>query len=100
MSVAVVFVSRRTAVHDEEYEALAQRMEDLAGEQPGFVEIVSVRDPVTRVGISVSYFVDEESARAWKEHPEHREAQRRGAAEFYEEYRVTVAEVVREYRFP
>ncbi len=100
MSVAVVFVSRRSVLHDAEYEAMAQRMEELAREQPGFLEIVSVRDPVTRLGISVSYFADEESARAWKAHPEHREAQRQGAADFYEDYRVTVAEVVREYRFP
>lgn len=100
MSVAVVFVSRRSVLHDAEYAAMAQRMEDLAREQPGFLEIVSVRDPVTRVGISVSYFTDEDSARAWKQHPEHLEAQRQGAEHFYEEYQVTVAEVVREYRYP
>ena len=100
MTVAVIFSSRRTPAHDDEYAAMAARMDELARQQPGFLEIVSVRDPVTRLGISVSYFADEESARAWKAHPEHREAQRQGAADFYEDYRVTVAEVVREYRFP
>ena len=29
-------------------------------EQPGFLDMVSVRDPVTRVGITVAYFVDED----------------------------------------
>lgn len=100
MTVAVIFVSRRTAGHDEEYSDTAQRMEHLARRQPGFVDMVSVRDPATRQGVTVAYFDDEESARAWKRHPEHLEAQRRGRLEFYEEYRVTVAEVTRDYGFP
>jgi heme-degrading monooxygenase HmoA len=35
--------------------------------------------------------------RAWRQHPEHAEAQRRGIADFYEEYHVTVATIDREY---
>lgn len=96
----VVFASRRTDHHDAEYHAMAERMEALAREQPGFLEITSVRDPATRVGVTVAYFVDEASARAWKEHPEHRQAQRLGASEFYEWYDVTVAAVVRRYGHP
>jgi len=49
------------------------------------------------VGITVSYWRDEESARAWKRVAEHVEAQRRGRAQWYVAYRVRVAEVVREY---
>lgn len=100
MTVAVIFVSRRADGHEIEYAATADRMDELARVQPGFVEMVSVRDPETRMGITVSYFIDEDSARAWKEHPEHLVAQRRGVTEFYEEYRVTVAEVTRRYGFP
>ena len=76
---------------------MAERMETLARRQPGFLDMVSVRDPVTRQGITVAYFADEQSVLAWREHPEHLEAQRRGIAEFYEEYHVSVAHVVREY---
>jgi heme-degrading monooxygenase HmoA len=100
MTVAVIFTSTRTLAHDAEYAEMAELMEATARRQPGFVDIVSVRDPVTRRGITVAYFEDEESVRAWKAHPEHAEAQRRGRADFYEQYHVTVAHVGREYGFP
>jgi heme-degrading monooxygenase HmoA len=98
--IAVVFVSRRTTEHDEDYVEMADRMEDLVREQPGFVDIISVRDPVSRIGITVAYFEDEASVVAWRDHPEHREAQRRGVADFYEDYAVTVAGIQRQYAFP
>ena len=97
MTVAVIFSSRRTPAHDDEYAAMAARMDGLARQQPGFVEIMSVRDPVTREGVTVSFFADEASARAWKQHPDHLEAQRLGREQFYEEYRVWVADVTRSY---
>ncbi|MEI6361018.1 MAG: antibiotic biosynthesis monooxygenase [Actinomycetes bacterium] len=97
--IAVVFVSRRTVTHDDEYARMAQRMDELVHDQPGFVDMVSVRDPVTRQGITVAYFTDEESVRLWKAHAEHAEAQRQGIADFYEAYEVTVAQVVRQYGF-
>lgn len=97
MTVAVIFTSRRTVDHEEEYARMAARMDELVREQPGFVSITSVRDPRTREGITVGYFTDEDAVRAWRLHPEHAEAQRRGIADFYEEYHVIVAAVDREY---
>lgn len=97
MTVAVVFTSRRTLTQDEDYAAMAERMNALVRDQPGFIRMTSVRDPRTREGITVAWFEDHESVRAWKSHVEHVEAQRRGVADFYEEYRVTVATVDREY---
>ena len=99
MTFAVIFASRRTPTHEAEYGLAAARMEELARQQPGFVDIVSVRDPVSREGMTVSFFDDEESARAWKQHPEHLEVQRAGIATLYEEYRIWVAGVSREYSF-
>jgi heme-degrading monooxygenase HmoA len=96
-SIAVVFVSRRGVEYEDEYAEMAERMEVLARQQPGFVDMVSVRDPVTRQGITVAYFDDEESVAAWRRHPEHAEAQRRGIADFYDEYEVTVAAITRQY---
>jgi heme-degrading monooxygenase HmoA len=98
MTVAVIFTSRRTVDHEEEYARMAARMDELVREQPGFISITSVRDPRTREGITVGYFTDEDAVRAWRQHPEHVEAQRRGIADFYEEYHVIVATVEREYR--
>lgn len=97
MSVAVVFTSRRTPHHDEEYEQMSAEMVRLVHEQPGFLRMTSVRDPATREGVTVAWFADEESARAWKQVPAHLAAQRRGVDAFYEEYHVWVAEVVRDY---
>jgi len=97
VSVVVIFTSRRSTSHDAEYEGLSDRMNELVREHPGFLEMTSVRDPRTREGITVAYFRDEESVRAWKAQVEHADAQRRGIAELYEEYRVTVATVERRY---
>ena len=100
MTVVVVFTSRRTVENEDEYQAMAARMEQAVAAQPGFLEMSSVRDPATRRGVTVAYFADDASVRAWREHAGHTEARRRGRDAFYEEYRVTVAEVVRDYRGP
>jgi heme-degrading monooxygenase HmoA len=95
VTVAVIFTSTRAEGYDDEYAATAERMEELAAQQPGYEGIVSVRDPVTRFGITVSYWADDESARRWRAHPEHVAAQQRGHAAFYLDHDVVVAEVVR-----
>jgi heme-degrading monooxygenase HmoA len=96
-SVAVIFTSTRTLEHDESYERWSNRMVELVREQPGFIEYVSARDPRTRLGITVSYFVDEESVLQRKQNAEHLEAQRLGQRDFYESYSLKVANVFREY---
>lgn len=99
-AVAVIFHSVRRAEDDEGYGDMAERMGALAAQQPGYLGVRSVRDPQTREGITVSYWSDDASARAWKAVLEHLEAQRRGREEWYAEYDVVVAEVIRAYRRP
>ena len=99
MTVAVIFWARRRTTHVEEYYAASARMIELAQQQPGFVDYVSVFDDKTREGTTVSFFADEASARAWKAHPEHLVAQRDGIANYYDAYRIWVAEVSRDYAF-
>lgn len=96
MTVAVIFVSTRTTVDDDGYAAMAATMEELASRQPGYLGIDSVREQAR--GITVSYWADESSARAWKQVAEHVEAQRLGRQRWYSDYRVVVAEVLRDYR--
>ena len=91
--VAVIFTSVRTE-GDDGYTAMAEEMAQLAAKQPGYLGIESARD---ELGITVSYFRDEASARAWKQVVEHREAQRLGAERWYTGYRVRVATVTRDY---
>lgn len=92
---AVIFSSRLEEDHAGYAEA-ADRMEQLATKQPGFLGIESVRDQVGD-GISVSYWRDEDSIRAWKRQVEHLAAQEKGRAEWYARYSVKVARVERAY---
>jgi len=93
--VAVVFTSVRTS-GDNGYGATAQRMDELAAQQPGYIGIESARN-ADGFGITVSYWRDEDTARDWKRVAEHEEAQRRGREEWYESYTVRIATVTREY---
>jgi heme-degrading monooxygenase HmoA len=91
--VAVIFTSLRT-LGDDGYERTAERMLELARQQPGYLGFESARDGI---GITVSYWRDEESARAWKHVAQHLAAQRRGRDVWYSDYRVRVAVVARDY---
>lgn len=97
-TVAVIFHSVRRADADADgYAAMSDAMETLAAQQPGYLGVRSARDAHTGEGITVSYWRDDASARAWKAVAEHLEAQRRGRDEWYAEYDVVVAEVIRAY---
>ncbi|MEI2784950.1 MAG: antibiotic biosynthesis monooxygenase [Candidatus Nanopelagicales bacterium] len=99
MTIAVIFSSTRSPGYDREYAAMATRMEELATQQPGYLGLESVRDEDGR-GITVSYWESDEDAQAWKQVAEHLQAQDLGRQRFYTDYRVVVAQVTREYRFP
>jgi len=60
---AVIFSSVRTET-DGGYAVIADRMEELARRQPGFLGIGSVR---SGLGITVSYWESPETIRAWKQ---------------------------------
>jgi heme-degrading monooxygenase HmoA len=89
----VIFTSRRTE-EDDGYGATADRMVELARAQRGFLGIESVRGS-DGIGITVSYWSDEEAIAGWREHAEHRIAQERGRAVWYDAYMVRVARVSR-----
>jgi heme-degrading monooxygenase HmoA len=92
----VIFTSRRAPEHTG-YEEMANRMVELAGEQPGFLGIDSVREGA--LGITVSYWSSLEAIDGWRKHAEHREAQRFGRQAWYDEYDVRVARVERTRSF-
>jgi len=93
---AVLFTSVRTASGEDDYTAMAAEMEALAAQQPGYLGIESAR---ADLGITISYWHTPEDARAWKAVAEHRVAQQRGRADWYERYRVRIATVEREYGY-
>ena len=92
---AVVFTSVRTAT-DDGYRETAEKMMALASEQPGFLGIESVREE-GELGITVSYWQDKKSIRAWKTHAAHQQAQQFGREKWYRSYRIRVAKVTKEY---
>jgi heme-degrading monooxygenase HmoA len=91
--VAVIFTSTRTE-GDNGYVAMAESMNELASKQPGFLGVESARDDI---GITVSYWVDQAAAQAWKEVAAHCIAQRNGREIWYQDYRVRIATVDRDY---
>lgn len=95
--VIVVFRSRfKDGVDVEAYGALAREMRELVATQPGFVSIETFEGPDgSRVSLEV--FETDEAAVAWRGHPAHRAAQRRGREEFYAWYSVHVTEVLRSH---
>ena len=89
---AVIFTNLRTGV-DDRYGEVAERMVELARQQPGFLGVESVRDGL---GITVSYWRDLESIAAWKRHAEHLAAQRDGYAKWYSAFKTRIARVERD----
>lgn len=94
---AVIFTSKRTD-GDRGYGAMAQRMVDLGSRYDGFLGIESARG-ANGLGITVSYWRDEEAIRTWKRDTEHEKAQHGGQQTWYEQYEVRVAKVERAYGF-
>lgn len=95
---AVIFSSKRTD-GDRDYEATAERMVELARGMPGFLGIESVRG-ADGFGITVSYWRDEASIAAWRQHGEHAIAQERGRREWYVHYDIRIARVEKAYSGP
>ncbi|HKA85371.1 MAG TPA: antibiotic biosynthesis monooxygenase [Acidimicrobiales bacterium] len=92
--VVTVFRSRLRPDASDEYEPRAAEIFALARTMPGLVDVKTfAADDGERVTLVT--FADAESQRAWREHPEHRLAQRAGRDRFYAEYSIQVCECTR-----
>lgn len=95
----VVFRNRKRAHIDQSaYEAEAQRMEELARVQPGFLSFKSYACDDGEV-VAVSEWDDEAAALAWRLVAEHRTAQQRGRTDYYQEYTLFACSDPRVHRF-
>lgn len=94
---AVIFTSLRTE-GDHGYGQAAQRMVELAREQPGFLGVESARGE-DGLGITVSYWTDEAAILAWKRHAEHSAIREQGRATWYQGFHTRVCKVERAYAF-
>jgi heme-degrading monooxygenase HmoA len=98
----VLTVFRSRARGDADFAALEKigaRMHELATRMPGFI---SYKDFTAADGetVTIVEFESEESQRAWREHPEHREAQRLARERFLSEYQLQIGTPSRTLRFP
>ena len=93
--ILVVFRSRNRPDGDvEEYQRRSKRMHELVQQHPGFISIESFETPDGEE-VSLELFENDESVKAWRDNPEHRDTQRWAREEFYSWYSSQVSEVIR-----
>ncbi|MGG7566061.1 antibiotic biosynthesis monooxygenase family protein [Rhodovulum sp. DZ06] len=96
--IAIIFeVTPKDGKVDRYFEIAGMLKEDLA-EADGFISVERFKS-VTEEGkfLSVSFWRDEAAVKAWRATSRHREAQAEGRGEVFADYRLRVAEVVRDY---
>ncbi len=92
---AVIFTSTQTDTLEGYYE-MAEHMEVLAKQQPGFLGMESARNGL---GITVSYWESLDAIKSWKLQSDHLVAQQKGRFDFYNWYKVRICKVERDYEF-
>lgn len=95
---AVIFTSQRST-DAAGYDTTAQRMVELAAQQPGYLGVESARD-AEGLGITVSYWDSEAAIAHWKANAEHTLAREAGRKRWYEHYELRVCKVERAYNKP
>ena len=98
--IVTIFRSRLRPEHTAEYETWAARIHGIAVKMPG--SFPSRRSPlmtVERVSI-VEFGVRGNPPPAWRNQPDHLQAQALGRKLFYSEYHIQVCQPIRAYSFP
>lgn len=93
---AVIFTSIRSPEAGEDYALMAREMEALVKNQPGYLGHESARE---NLGITVSYWESLEAIAAWKNETRHLLAQQLGKEKWYQNYKIRICKVEREYGF-
>lgn len=94
---AAVFTTVRTE-EQTGYPETAARMEDLVKDIPGYLGMDHAQNP-GGLGITVGYFRDADALKQWRANAEHRAAQQRGRAQWYQSYTLHIAKVERSHGF-
>jgi heme-degrading monooxygenase HmoA len=94
----VVSFANERMPDDDGYPEMAERMDALASEQPGYIGIDSVRG-ADGVGITVSRWSSIAAMVSWRRLGAHADAQARGRSDWYRSYRSDVARVDRSAAF-
>lgn len=96
--IAVIFEVRPRDGQRAAYLEMAAALRPALAQIDGFISIErfeSLSEPGRM--LSLSFWRDEAAVRQWREYAEHRTAQRAGRATVFEDYRLRIATVVRDY---
>jgi heme-degrading monooxygenase HmoA len=96
--IAVIFEVWPKAEHKQDYLELAAQLRPILESIDGFISIERF-ESLTEKGkiLSLSFFRDEAAIAAWRNVSEHRRSQAKGRAMIFEDYRIRIAGVVRDY---
>jgi heme-degrading monooxygenase HmoA len=96
--IAVIFEVTPKHGHEAAYFSMAESLRETLQSIDGFISVERF-ESVTTPGkfLSLSFWRDEEAVRAWRITLPHRAAQSRGRNEIFADYRLRVAEVLRDY---
>jgi heme-degrading monooxygenase HmoA len=97
--IVTIFRSRLRPEHAEEYHRLAPQIERLAKSMAGFVAFKSFAAPDGE-RVSIVEFASEAAHNAWRDHAQHRAAQKLGREKFYAEFRIQVCRIEKDHGMP
>ena len=96
--IAVIFEVWPRPAHKKEYLDLAAELKPILETIDGFISVERF-ESLTEKGkiLSLSFFRDEAAVAAWRNVAQHRKSQRKGRATIFENYRLRIAGVIRDY---
>lgn len=96
--IAVIFEVEPNSDSVDSYFAIAEKLKPILVEIDGFISIERF-ESVSAPGkfLSLSFWRDEKSVLTWRNKLEHRKAQQAGRSGIFDQYRIRVAQVVRDY---
>ena len=96
--IAVIFEVWPKGGHEQDYLNTAQELRTLLESLPGFISIERFRSMINEGKIlSLSFFESEDAIKEWRNTMEHRKAQALGRKRYFDNYRLRIAEVQRDY---
>ena len=96
--IAVIFEVEPAAGQTQTYLDIAAELRPLLEQIDGFISVERFQS-LTNPGklLSLSFFRDEQAVSDWRQLTQHRGAQARGRADLFADYRIRVADVLRDY---
>ncbi len=96
--IVMVFEFTASSEHFDEYMREAAALRPLLSDIKGFISVERFESKTTPGKfVSIGFFEDENAVREWRNLPEHRRAQQLGRARLFENYRLRIASVLRDY---